>query len=298
MSINILSKQTTIRTFFFAILALIIFPSLADDDVSNQQLSQQVEQELNSFITLYDEKVNYDGQFPYDITKHNEDIEKGYSRKNPDNTDPNNVLQFKLSAAKKMIEYLQTLPADEIEEFRETLAGAEKRKQEDKEYELQRKRDVAEYREQQRIAKSLPTYDRDHFYQAEKEFLQHYNERINFDGQIHVGYFGYHKDGTHQHIKEQLANASSAKEKRAVYLRAEQDVIMFASRLHEMSAEDVAQFRVNMLTVIERKNLVDEHKRLSAELDDMYANGDDADNSSLFRTKLQRAREIERLFKE
>lgn len=297
MSITILSKLTIIRIFIFSLLAITSHPTWAGN-TDSENLSQQVEQALNSFIALYDEKINYDGQFPYDIAKHNKDIEKGYSQKNPENTDPNKVLEFKLSAAKQMFEYLQTLPVDEINEFRETLAGAAKRKQEYKEYELEKKRKAAEYREQQRIAKSLPTYDRDHFYQAEKEFLQHYNERINFDQQIPIAYFGYHETHQHQKIKDQLADAASDKEKKAVYHRAERDVIIFANRLYEMSAEDIAQFREGNIQLIKRNNMADEHKRLTAELDDMYANGDDADSSALFRKKLQRVREIEQQFKE
>jgi len=275
VSINIFSPLTMIRAFLFATLAVIAYPTMAD---TGEQLTKQVKQELDSFIALYDEKINYDAQFPYDIAKHNNDIESEFSQNNPDNTDPNKVLEFKLSATKQMIEYLQTMPAEEIKEFRETLANAVKQEQEDKEFQLQKKREVAEYREQQRIAKSLPTYDRDHFYQAEREFLQHYNKLINFDDQIPVSYFGYHQDGIYQQIKDRLADASSAKEKRAAYLRAEQDVIMFASRLYAMSADDITQFRANMLTVIGRKNLVAEHKRLKAKLEQLAETLDDYKN--------------------
>ncbi len=266
MSINIFSTLTIIRTFLFATLAVITYPTMADN---GEQLTKQVKKELASFIALYDEKINYDAQFPYDIAKHNNDIESGFSQNNPDNTDPNNVLEFKLSATKQMNEFLQTMPAEEIKEFRQTLADAAKQEQEDKEFQLQKKREVAEYREQQRIAKSLPTYDRDHFYQAEQEFFQHYNKLINFDDQIPVSYFGYHQEGIYQQIKDRLADASTAKQKRAAYLRAEQDVIMFASRLYAMSAEDIAQFRANMLTASKRKNLMAEHNRLKAKLEQL-----------------------------
>ena len=279
MSINIFPALAIIRIFLFSLLAMTTYPTWANN-TDSEQLSQQVEQELTSFIALYDEKINYDAQFPYDIAKHNNDIESGFSQKNPDNNDPNKLLKFKLSATQQMIEYLQAMPTEEVEEFRETLADAAKREQENKEFQLERKRKTAEYREQQRIAKSLPTYDRDHFYQAEQEFFQHYNELINFDDQIHVSYFGYHQDGIYQQIKDRLADATSAKEKRAVYIRAEQDVIMFASRLYEMSAEDIAQFREGRLQLIHRNNSVDKHERLKAELEQLTEILDDYKNES------------------
>jgi|GEM_PF-6800731 len=278
MSITVFSKLSLMKFLLLALLAITAVPSMANDDIDKQPLSQQVQQALNSFIALYDKKVNFDGQFPYDIAKHNNDIETGYSRKHPENTDPNKVLEFKLSANQQMLEYLQTMPADEIEEFRQTLAGAVKRKQEDKQYQQQKKKEAAEYREQQRIAKSLPTYDRDHFYQTEQEFFQQYNKRINFDNQIPSRYFGYDKEHEHQQIKAQLADATSAKQNKAIYHRAERNVIIFISRLNKMADEEIDQFRTGTLALINHNTLVDEQRKLHGELEQLTAVLTDFDN--------------------